>query len=184
MTTVSRLSARGSEIINTSATPFRTYTESTFSGCPGSHGMWVSFISCLFVSLIHTTGHSRSYDYWYTSRTFSIAATNSAPAFGMHHSFTSHGLSSFFYYIAYGAVRNIIHNFQTDQFIFNCLHCPRWTAFRRIWADDCTDLCLNTPVTLQYMFCCCLRPRANSMPSITNLFATPAIVPLLTHRHL
>ena len=47
-TTVSRLPASSSEIMNTSAAPFRTYTEPAFSGFPGSQGMRSSFISCLF----------------------------------------------------------------------------------------------------------------------------------------
>lgn len=53
-------------------------------------------MSCLFISLMHTTGRSGSYGRWYTSRTSSMDATNSTPAFGIHHSFPSHGLSSFF----------------------------------------------------------------------------------------
>ena len=44
-----------------------------------------------------------------------MAATNSAPAFGIHHSFTSHGFRSFFHYITNGAVCDVIHGFQADQ---------------------------------------------------------------------
>lgn len=61
VTTVSLLPARGSEIMKTSATPLRTYTESTFSGWPGSQGIRVSFMSCLFVSSMQTTGRRGSY---------------------------------------------------------------------------------------------------------------------------
>lgn len=46
-TTVSRRPVSGPEIMNTFATPLRTYTESTFSGFPGPQGIRSSFISCL-----------------------------------------------------------------------------------------------------------------------------------------
>ena len=52
VTTVSLLPASGSKTINTSATPLWTYTESTFSGCPGSQGIRISFISC-FVRFVY-----------------------------------------------------------------------------------------------------------------------------------
>ena len=52
---------QGSRTDLTSATPLRTYTESTFSGWPGSQGIRVSFMSCLFVSSMQTTGRRGSY---------------------------------------------------------------------------------------------------------------------------
>lgn len=53
-------------------------------------------ISCLFISSTQTTGRSGSYGRWQTSNTASIFDTNSASAAGIHHSFTSQGLISFF----------------------------------------------------------------------------------------
>lgn len=90
VTTVSLLLTKCFEIINSSATPSRIYTESAFCGHLGMNERWFSSISCLFVLSMQTTGHNGSYGHWYTSRTSSKAATNSALAFEIHHSFTSH----------------------------------------------------------------------------------------------
>ena len=60
VTTVSILPASGSKTINTSATPLWTYTESTFSGCPGSQGIRISFISC-FVRFVYADNRIGGY---------------------------------------------------------------------------------------------------------------------------
>lgn len=61
----------------------------------------------------------------------------------MHHSSTSHGLISFFYYITDRSICNVIHNFQTDQFICDCLHGPVASTFRRFRTGVRADMCLH-----------------------------------------
>ena len=124
VTTVSRLPARGSEIINTSATPLRTYTESTFSGHPGPHGTRVSFISCYLFRRCKprdATDHMgagilQGHPPW----------MQQTPPLPLECTIPSQATVSvrFFHYITYSTACYMIYNFQTDQFICNCLHRP------------------------------------------------------------
>lgn len=115
------------------------------------------FLYKLFVRFIYADDRmERSYGHWYTSSIFSIFAANLASACGMYHSFTSLGLILFFN-LADGNVRNVIDQFQADQFICDCLHSPARSPFRR-------------------QFSCTFHPRASSISSMTNRCAMPTIM--------
>ncbi len=62
----------------------------------------------------------------------SIFAMNSASTSGMHCSFTSHGLISFFHNFADSAICNIIDHFQADQLIRDHLYGSPRSTFRRL----------------------------------------------------
>ena len=102
------------------------------------------FLYKLFVRFIYTDHRTEgAYGRWCTSSTSSIFATNSASASGMHHSFTSHGLISFFHDLADGGVRNVIDHVQANQLIRDCLHGPARCSFRRFRTGYGTYPCLH-----------------------------------------
>ncbi len=84
-----------------------------------------SMISCLFVSSIQTTGLDGSYDLLiYIQNILHFCYRNSASAWGMHHSFTSHGLISFFHNVTDRTIGDVINNFQPYQLLRDSLHGP------------------------------------------------------------
>lgn len=103
-------------------------------------------------------------------------ATNSASAWGMHHSFTSHGLISFFHNVTDRTIGDVINNFQPYQFLRDSLHGPTGSPFRRCRTGNCTNPCFYITCNFSVSVFCSFLPRADSIPSVTKRWAIPAIV--------
>lgn len=109
-----------------------------------------------------------------------MAAINFVPAFGIHHSFTSHGLTSFFHNVVYRAVCNVVHDFQTDQSLRDRL---ALSSRRGLPANPNRRSCRFLPLRPRSLFCCLFRLRSTSISSVTKGLAIPAIVPYASLMH-
>lgn len=96
VTTVSLLPASSSKIITHRQHHYGHIQNLPFQAALAHRGYGFLLLAVLFVSSMQTTGLGGVYGRRETSGTSSSFATNPASAFGMHHSFTNHGLISVF----------------------------------------------------------------------------------------